>query len=49
MATVHTATRSTDAVGGLNANGVLTSDSRGVFGLDGMSLDAADSSTTQDY
>jgi len=45
--TVHTATRSTDAVGGLNANGVLTSDSRGVFGLDGMSLDAAGSSTTQ--
>lgn len=46
--TVHAATRSTDAVGGLNANGMLTSNSRGVFGLDGMSLNAAGSSATQD-
>lgn len=45
--TVHAATHSADAVGGLNANGALTSNSRGVFGLDGMSLNAAGSSATQ--
>lgn len=45
--TVNAATHSTDAVGGLNANGMLTSNSRGVFGLDGMSMDAAASSATQ--
>jgi hypothetical protein len=45
--TVNAATHSTDAVGGLNANGMLASNSRGVFGLDGMSLDAAAASATQ--
>jgi hypothetical protein len=45
--TVNAAAHSTDAVGGLNAAGALTSNSRGVFGLEGTSLDAAASSATQ--
>jgi len=45
--TVRAAGHSTDAVGGLNANGALSSNSRGVFGLDGMLLNAAGSSATQ--
>jgi hypothetical protein len=45
--TVNAATHSTGAVGGLNAAGALTSNSQGVFGLEGMSLDAAASSATQ--
>ena len=44
---VNAAAHSTGAVGGLNATGALASNSRGVFGLDGMSLDAAASSATQ--
>jgi len=40
-------THSAGAVGGLNAAGVLTSDSQGVFGLQGMSVDSAASSATQ--
>ncbi|HEV2197869.1 MAG TPA: hypothetical protein VGR55_19960 [Candidatus Acidoferrum sp.] len=35
------------AVGGLNAAGQLTSNSQGVFGLNGMNLDAAASNATQ--
>lgn len=45
--TVNAATHSTGAVGGLNAAGALTSNSQGVFGLEGMSLDAAASNATQ--
>ena len=35
------------AVGGLNAAGQLTSNSQGVFGLSGLSLNAAASNATQ--
>jgi hypothetical protein len=35
------------AVGGLNAAGQLTSNSQGVFGLNGLSLNAAGSNATQ--
>ncbi|HET9995306.1 MAG TPA: hypothetical protein VFQ18_07870 [Candidatus Acidoferrum sp.] len=35
------------AIGGLNAAGQLTSNSQGVFGLNGLNLDAAGSSATQ--
>lgn len=35
------------AVGGLNASGALASNSKGVFGLQGLSLDSAVSSATQ--
>src|SRR5436305_15305567 len=35
------------AVGGLNASGQLTSNSQGVFGLNGLNLNAAVSSATQ--
>ena len=45
--TVNAATRSTGAVGGLNASGALESNSKGVFGLDGLSLNSAASSATQ--
>ena len=45
--TVNAATRSTGAVGGLNSTGRLTSNSSGVFGLEGLSLDSAASSATQ--
>ena len=45
--TVNTAGHATSAVGGLNASGALESNSRGVFGLEGLSLDGAASSATQ--
>jgi hypothetical protein len=45
--TVNAATRSTGAVGGLSSTGRLTSNSSGVFGLEGLSLDSAASSATQ--
>jgi hypothetical protein len=45
--TVNAATRSTGVVGGLNASGALESNSKGVFGLDGLSLNSAASSATQ--
>jgi len=45
--TVNAATHSTGAVGGLDASGALASNSKGVFGLQGLSLDSAASSTTQ--
>ena len=45
--TLNTATHSTGALGGLNASGMLTSNSEGVFGLQGLSLDSAASNATQ--
>ena len=45
--TVSGAAHSTGAVGGLDASGALASNSKGVFGLQGLSLDSAASSTTQ--
>lgn len=45
--TVNAATRSTGAVGGLTSTGRLESNSSGVFGLEGLSLDTAASSATQ--
>jgi len=45
--TLNTATRSTGAVGGLNSMGHLASNSNGVFGLEGLSLNSAASSATQ--
>jgi hypothetical protein len=45
--TLNTATRSTGAVGGLTSAGNLTSNSSGVFGLQGLSLNSAASSATQ--
>ena len=45
--TLDTATRSTGAVGGLSSAGHLTSNSSGVFGLQGMSLSSAASNATQ--
>ena len=45
--TVNAATRSTGAVGGLSSTGRLTSNSSGVFGLEGLSLDSSASSATQ--
>ena len=45
--TLNTAARSTGAVGGLNSTGQLSSKSRGVFGLQGLSIDSATSSATQ--
>lgn len=44
--TVSGAAHSTGAVGGLGASGALASNSKGVFGLQGLSLDSAASSTT---
>jgi hypothetical protein len=41
------ATRSTGAVGGLTSAGHLASDSSGVFGLEGLSINSAASSATQ--
>jgi hypothetical protein len=50
-ATAHTATSAAGTAagttGGLNAAGQLSSDSRGVFGLQGLNLNAAASSATQ--
>lgn len=45
--TLNAATHSTGAVGGLNASGALESNSKGVFGLDGLSLKSAASTATQ--
>ena len=45
--TVNTTARSAGGVGGLNAAGALTSNSQGVFGLEGVSLDSAASSAAQ--
>ena len=42
-----TATRSTGAVGGLTSTGRLASNSSGVFGLEGLSINSAASSATQ--
>jgi hypothetical protein len=44
---VSTVVRSQGAVGGLTAAGALTSDSRGVFGIEGVSLDSSSSTNTQ--
>lgn len=45
--TVNTAAHSTGAVGGVSSTGALTSNSKGVFGLEGLSLNSAASSATQ--
>jgi len=45
--TLNTAARSKGAVGGLTSTGQLNSKSRGVFGLQGLSIDSAASSATQ--
>ena len=45
--TVNAAGASKGAVGGLNAAGQLTSNSQGVFGLNGLNLNSAASNTTQ--
>jgi hypothetical protein len=45
--TVNAAGATRGAVGGLNAAGQLTSNSQGVFGLEGLNLSSAASSTTQ--
>jgi len=45
--TMNTVARSTGAVGGLTSTGRLASDSSGVFGLQGLSIDYAASSATQ--
>jgi hypothetical protein len=42
-----TMAHSTGAVGGLNAAGRLTSNSSGVFGLEGLSIDSTASTATQ--
>jgi hypothetical protein len=44
---LNAATRSTGAVGGLSSTGRLASNSSGVFGLEGLSIDSAASSATQ--
>ena len=45
--TLNTAAHSTGAVGGLTSTGRLASNSSGVFGLEGLSIDSAASSATQ--
>jgi len=45
--TLNAAARSAGAVGGLNTAGQLSSNSSGVFGLQGLSLDSAASSATK--
>jgi hypothetical protein len=45
--TVNAAGATRGAVGGLNAAGQLTSNSQGVFGLDGLNLNSAASNSTQ--
>jgi antigen 43 len=45
--TLNAATHSSGAVGGLNANGRLASNSSGVFGLEGVSINSAASNATQ--
>jgi hypothetical protein len=44
---LNNATRSAGAIGGLNSAGRLSSNSSGVFGLDGLSLNSAVSNATQ--
>lgn len=44
---LNTATRSSGAVGGLTSTGRLTSNSSGVFGLEGLTLNSAASNATQ--
>ncbi|MGA7792334.1 MAG: hypothetical protein WCA19_04795 [Candidatus Acidiferrales bacterium] len=44
---LNTVTRSSGAVGGLTSTGRLASNSRGVFGLEGLSINSAASSATQ--
>jgi hypothetical protein len=44
---LNTVTRSSGAVGGLTSTGRLASNSSGVFGLEGLSIDSAASSATQ--
>lgn len=44
--TLNSATRSSGAVGGLGSNGRLASNSSGVFGLEGLSIDSAATSAT---
>jgi hypothetical protein len=44
---LSTVNRSSGAIGGLNSAGRLSSNSSGVFGLEGISLDSAASNTTQ--
>lgn len=44
---LKTATHSSGAVGGLNANGRLTSNSSGVFGLEGVSINSTASNAAQ--
>ena len=44
---LNTVTRSSGAVGGLNSTGRLASNSSGVFGMEGLSIDSAASSATQ--
>jgi hypothetical protein len=45
--TLNTATHSAGAVGGLTSEGNLTSNSAGVFGMQGLSIDSAASNATQ--
>jgi hypothetical protein len=45
--TVNAAGRSAGAVGGLNTDGMMSANSRGIFGLDGMSLNSAASGTAE--
>ena len=45
---LNTITRSSGAVGGLTSSGRLESNSSGVFGLEGLSLDSAATSATQE-
>ncbi len=45
--TTGVAGASRDAVGGVNAAGRLTSDSRGVFSMNGLSLDSVATKNTQ--
>ena len=45
--TMNTAMHSTGAVGGLTSTGRLASNSNGVFGMEGLSIDSAASSATQ--
>src|SRR6266699_3092062 len=45
--TANVASHSAGAVGGLNASGTLMSNSRGVFGLNGLNLNTAASNSTQ--
>jgi type V secretory pathway adhesin AidA len=47
-ATARTSTSATGSTGGLNAAGQLSSNSGGVFGLEGLNLNAAASNATQD-